>query len=100
MDPRRRGAGFMNIVIATEDWTPDAAERIARASGVTRLGERHWLAITLVRELHVREGRVPTLERICEISDLTPAELSRLFGQAERQLPEIAGIRPYERSIR
>ena len=74
-------------------WTPEVAESIARAAGMETLTDRHWKIIALFREDAARHRRVPSVERIVELSGYEVNELNRLFRDRPRELvARIAGL--------
>ena len=80
-----------------DDWTPRLAEDGARSMGIT-LGEKHWQAIAVARELLARNGRPPSLAEVSASSGMAVAELNSIFpGTAEEILARLSGARELER---
>ncbi len=80
------------IIIGSEEWTPDAAEDLARAS-LGPLSEKHWRAIAACREIFASGDCVPSLERVAGTANIPIPELARLFsGRAAELIAEIAGM--------
>lgn len=73
-------------------WTPDIAEAIAAASGVS-LTEEHQRLIRFAREEWTRTGQSPNIRRMTTGAQITTKEIYTLFPKAPgRTISRIAGI--------
>lgn len=60
-------------------WTPEVAEKLARASGLFRLTADHWKVISCYREAAARHRRPPSLAALTQLAGIPLAELQNLF---------------------
>jgi len=67
--------GFMTD---PQEWTPDIAEALARAAGIT-LTDRHWKVIEFCRRDAAEQGTAPGLRRITAMAGIPTKELYQLF---------------------
>jgi tRNA 2-thiouridine synthesizing protein E len=73
-------------------WTPEIAEAIAAASGVS-LTEEHQRLIRFAREEWTRTGQSPNIRRMTTGAQITTKEIYTLFPKAPgRTISRIAGI--------
>jgi tRNA 2-thiouridine synthesizing protein E len=63
------------------DWSPDAADELARESGIARLDDVQWRVIRFLREYYGYNGRAPMNRQLREGTGLSLVELERLFPQ-------------------
>ena len=61
------------------DWTAEAAEELARASGLERLDEVRWGVLRFLRDYYLRNGRSPMNRELRVGTGLSLVELERLF---------------------
>ncbi len=74
-------------------WTPEVAERLARASGLPRLTADHWKVLFCYREASARDRRSPSLATLAELTGIPIAELRRLFPFRTAELvARLAGL--------
>ena len=75
------------------EWTPEAAETIARAAGIGPLATDHWTVIALCREDAARRGFSPCLRRLSELTGLREGRIAQLFpGSPASLVARIAGL--------
>lgn len=75
------------------DWTPEVAELLARAAGLSPLTDRHWKVIALYREETARRGRPPDRDRLEELAGIGAGVLEGLFpGGSLRLVARVAGL--------
>ena len=76
-----------------EQWTPEMATEIARASGIEPLTDRHWLVLDFMRTTYLETGSAPTIRTLGKASGVQIKELYRLFPKGPAKLAaKIAGI--------
>ena len=76
-----------------EQWTPEMAEEIARASGIEPLTDRHWLVLDFMRTTYLETGSAPTIRTLGKASGVPIKELYGLFPKGPAKLAaKIAGI--------
>ena len=66
-------------VYLDSDWTAEAAEELARASGLERLDEVRRGVLRFLRDYYLRNGRSPMNRELRVGTALSLAELERLF---------------------
>jgi TusE/DsrC/DsvC family sulfur relay protein len=66
------------------DWSPEAAEELARESGIERLDATQWRVITFLREYYAYNGRAPMNRQLREGTGLSLVDLERLFPDGIR----------------
>lgn len=82
--------GYLRDALA---WTPEVAERLARASGLARLTAGHWKVLSCCREASARQRRAPTLAALARLTGITIAELCHLFPfQTAELIARLAGL--------
>ena len=75
------------------DWSPDAAEELARESGIEHLGETQWRVITFFRDYYAYNGRAPMNRQLREGTGLSLLDLERLFpGGIRNGARRLAGL--------
>lgn len=75
-------------------WTPELAEKLARASGLPRLTADHWKALSCYREAAARHRQPPTLATLSQLTGIPLAELQHLFPFRSAELiARLAGLR-------
>jgi dissimilatory sulfite reductase related protein len=62
-----------------DDWSPEAAEVLARERGMAALTEQHWRVITFMRAWYKRQGRAPMNKELKAGTEMSLLELERLF---------------------
>lgn len=62
-----------------DDWTDDAAEELARESGIAVLGEARWHVLRFLRTYYLHHGRAPMNRELKAGTELSLMELERLF---------------------
>jgi TusE/DsrC/DsvC family sulfur relay protein len=62
-----------------DDWFEAAAEQLARESGLARMDDVHWRVLRFMRAYYVRNGRAPMNRELRAGTELSLAELERLF---------------------
>ncbi len=72
-------------------WNEQAAQNLAEADGLGRLGDEHWRVIHYLREHFVQYGAPPPMHTACVQNDLEPQCVERLFHGA-REAWRIAGL--------
>ena len=76
-----------------EQWTPEMAAGIARANGIERLTDRHWLVLDFMRSAYLETGSAPTIRTLGKASGVPIKELYGLFPKGPAKLAaKIAGI--------
>ncbi|MEW6265538.1 MAG: TusE/DsrC/DsvC family sulfur relay protein [Thermodesulfobacteriota bacterium] len=76
-----------------EDWSEDAAQALARLTGLDRLTERHWRVIRFLRSFYQEQGRAPLNNQIKKGTGLSIMEIEELFpGGVKRGARRIAGL--------
>jgi dissimilatory sulfite reductase related protein len=77
----------------TADWSEEAAEALARESGLDDLGETHWRVIRFLREFYANNGRAPLNRQLKAGTELSLLELEALFpGGIKYGARRIAGL--------
>ena len=77
----------------TAEWSPQVAETLARDAGIQPLGDRRWKVIACIREEFARNGRMPRLPRVQELTGLGRSALLELFpGDATALMARLAGV--------
>ena len=66
------------------DWSPEAADELARESGIERLDATQWRVITYLREYYAHNGRAPMNRQLRDGTGLSLVELERLFPDGIR----------------
>ena len=75
------------------EWTPEAAEAMARELGIGLLTAEHWTLIAHCREDAARRGFAPCPKRLAELSGLSEARIGHLFpGNPGSLVTRIAGL--------
>jgi TusE/DsrC/DsvC family sulfur relay protein len=75
------------------DWSPDAAEELARESGIERLDEAQWRVISFFREYYAYNGRAPMNRQLRDGTGLSLVDLERLFpGGIRNGARRLAGL--------
>ena len=74
------------------DWSPLVADCAARIYGIQSLDDRHWRAITAVREEFLRSGSALDLPTVCSICGILSDELASLFPNSHITLYALAGV--------
>jgi len=62
-----------------DDWTEAAAEELARESGIDRLDAVQWRVLRFLRQYYGYHGRAPMNRELKSGTELSLAELERLF---------------------
>lgn len=62
-----------------DEWSPDAAEALARERGIDELTEAQWRVITFMRDYYRHHGRAPMNRDLRAGTEMTLMELERLF---------------------
>ena len=79
--------------VKPEQWTPEMADEIARASDLEPLTDRHWLVIDFMRKTYLETGSAPTIRTLGKASGVPIKELYRLFPKGPAKLAaKVAGI--------
>jgi sulfur relay (sulfurtransferase) DsrC/TusE family protein len=77
------------------DWTPEAAEAMARRVGIGPLTAEHWTVIAQCREDTARRRFPPCLRRLSELTGLREDRIAQLFpGSPGSLVARIAGVEP------
>ncbi len=66
------------------DWSPEAADELARESGIERLDATQWRVISFLREYYAHNGRAPMNRQLRDGTGLSLVELERLFPDGIR----------------
>ena len=86
----RDAQGFL---LHAEQWSEQAAERIARENGIAGLTARQWHVVLAMRTAFVERGSLPWLHMLSGVSGVSIQELYRLFPSGpSRLVAKIAGI--------
>jgi tRNA 2-thiouridine synthesizing protein E len=76
-----------------EQWDEELAVEIARANGIDRLTDRHWLVVHFMRDTYLTTGTAPTIRSLGKASGVPVKELYELFPKGPAKLAaKIGGI--------
>ena len=67
-----------------DDWCDQAAEELARESGIERLDDVRWRVLRFLRAYYLDQGRAPLNRDLRAGTELSLVELERLFPQGIR----------------
>jgi len=62
-----------------DDWTEEAAEELARGRGMDGLDAEQWRVLRFLRTYYVQHGRSPMHRELKAGTEMSLAELERLF---------------------
>ncbi|RJX34065.1 MAG: TusE/DsrC/DsvC family sulfur relay protein [Desulfarculus sp.] len=98
--PRARRVAGREIVFDQEgffqdpdDWSPEAAQELARESGLDELREVHWRVLRFLREFYQYNGRAPLNRQLKQGAGLSLLDLEGLFpGGLKQGARRLAGL--------
>ena len=64
-----------------DDWDEEAAEILAKESGLTAMGEGHWRVLRFLREYFFQNGRAPLNRQLKAGTGMSLKELEGLFPE-------------------
>jgi dissimilatory sulfite reductase related protein len=67
-----------------DDWSEEAAEELARGSGIARLDDAQWRVLRFLRTYYLVNGRAPMNRELKAGTGLSLLELERLFPEGIR----------------
>jgi dissimilatory sulfite reductase related protein len=81
------------FLVHSEQWNEQIAAEIASASGIERLGERHWQVVNFMRKTYLETGSAPSIRGLGKTSGVPIRELYQLFPKGPAKLAaKIGGI--------
>ena len=79
------------FLAASDCWTVDMAEELARQAGIAELTAKHWDVIRIVRDGYFTIGALPVMRLVCRAAGLDPSRAHELFSSCA-SLWRIAGL--------
>ena len=68
----------------SDDWSDEAAEELARESGIDGLDPAQWCVLRFLRQYYLYHGRAPMNRELKAGTEMSLAELERLFPDGIR----------------
>ena len=74
-------------------WTPEIAEEMARAEGISPMSDKHWQVVRFMRQEFLAKGTGPTVRVLGKTSGVSVKELYELFPRGPAKIAaRIAGV--------
>jgi tRNA 2-thiouridine synthesizing protein E len=76
-----------------DDWSPEAAEALAREAGLDELTDDHWRVMRFLRDYYYQYGRAPLNKKLKAGLDMSLSEVEDLFpGGIKHGARRLAGL--------
>jgi len=81
------------FLLDPQQWTEEAAEGLARESGLSSLTDTHWRVLRFLREYYCQNGRAPLHRQLKAGTSLSVMEIENLFpGGIKHGARRLAGL--------